>query len=554
MASRRTEGHTAARVKRECVAGPAESKTPCMHRNFTCENREAPPSSVVGHTDRREKVMSYKARMNGGGESYSGVVPAKQPNEDLGRSQEAVEERPLTEENAGQPNSCRTQSRESEPSGLDRVRQAAKKDKELRFTALLHHVNIELLRSSYFSLKKKAAAGVDGVTWAAYGENLEERLADLHGRIHRGAYQAKPSRRVWIPKADGRQRPLGIAALEDKVVQHAVGRVLNQIWEEDFVGFSYGFRRERSQHDALDALYVGITQKKVNWILDLDIRSFFDKIGHDWMIRFVEHRIADQRIVRLIQKWLKAGVMEDGRWFETEEGTPQGAVISPILANLYLHYVLDLWAKAWREKVARGDMIVVRYADDAVLGFQHPTDAQCFLEQLRERVRKFGLELHPEKTRLIEFGRFAAERRRRRGLGKPETFNFLGFTHMCGRSRKTGYFTVHRTTIGKRMAAKLKDIGQTLRQRRHASTGQTVRWLASVVRGYFQYHAVPGNDARLKAFRADVLRHWLRQLRRRSQRSRWTWKRFLARLAPLIPPVEILHPWPDERFAAKHPR
>jgi group II intron reverse transcriptase/maturase len=447
-------------------------------------------------------------------------------------------------------NSCRTQSRESEPNRLDRVRQAAKEDGKLQFTALLHHVNIDLLGSSYHSLEKRAAAGVDGVTWEEYGRTLEERLADLHGRIHRGAYHAQPSRRVWIPKPDGRQRPLGIAALEDKIVQRAVGEVLNSIWEEDFRGFSYGFRPGRSQHDALDALFVGITQKKMNWVLDLDIKSFFDKIDHDWLIQFVEHRIADKRIVRLIQKWVKAGVLEDGQWVETKEGTPQGSVISPLLANLYLHYVLDVWVEVWRKKVARGEMIIVRYADDAVPGFQNRKDAVLFLEQLRERLRKFGLELHPDKTRLIEFGRYAAERRKKRGDGKPETFTFLGFTHSCGRSRQNGYFTVHRTTIGKRMAAKLEDIRQKLRERMHGLLGDTVKWLQQVVRGYFQYHAIPGNEQRLRAFRNDVLRLWLRQLRRRSQRSRWTWKRFLEQLGTLLPQVEILHPWPAQRFAA----
>jgi len=349
--------------------------------------------------------MSYKTQMNGGGESHSGIVPAKQPNEGRGGPKEVVEGRPLTKENTEEPNSCRTPRRGSELSGLDRVREAARRDKGLQFTALLHHVTIDQLRRSYHSLKKRAAAGVDGMTWAEYGEGPEGRLADLHGRIHRGAYRAKPSRRVWIPKTDGRQRPLGIAALEDKIVQHAVGTVLNQIWEEDFLGFSYGFRPGSSQHNALDALYAGITQKKVNWVLDLDVKSFFDKIEHDWMIQFVEHRMADRRIVRLIQKWWQAGVVEDGRWFETEEGTPQGAVISAILANLYRHNVLDVWAKAWREKVAQGDRIIVRYADEAVLGFQYREDAERFLAQLRERVRKFGLELHPDKTRLIEFGR-----------------------------------------------------------------------------------------------------------------------------------------------------
>jgi len=492
--------------------------------------------------------------MHGGGESYGGIVPAKRSNESQGGRQEIVEGRPPTKKNMGQRNSNRTPSRGNEPSGLDRVRRAAKGDKGLRFTALLHHVNLDLLRSSYQSLKKQAAAGVDGVRWEEYGEGLEGRLIDLHGRIHRGAYRAKPSRRVWIPKADGRQRPLGIAALEDKIVQRAVGTVLNQIWEEDFLGFSYGFRPGRSQQDALDAMSVGITQRKVNWVLDLDIRSFFDKVGHEWMVRFVEQRIADTRIVRLIQKWMKAGVMEDGRWFETKEGTPQGSVISPILANLYLHYVLDVWALAWRGKVARGDMIVVRYADDAVLGFQYREDAERFLEQLRERLRKYGLELNPDKTRLIEFGRYAAERRRRRGEGKPETFNFLGFTHICGRSHGTGYFTVNRKTIGKRMAAKLKEIRRELQRRRHASTGETKEWLSSVVRGYFQYHALPDNQQRLKAFRGDVLRAWLRQLRRRSQRSRWTWERFLEKLGNAIPAVAILQPWPAQRFAARHSR
>jgi len=453
-----------------------------------------------------------------------------------------------------QQNLCRTQSRESGPSALDRVREAARGDKKSRFTTLLHHVTIDLLRESYYSLKRQAAPGVDGVTWEEYGQTLEARLSDLHGRIHRGAYRAKPSRRVWIPKSDGRQRPLGIAALEDKVVQHAVGRVLNQIWEEDFRGFSYGFRPGRSQHDALDALSVGIARKKVNWVLDLDIRAFFDKIDHAWMVKFVEHRVGDRRIVRLIQKWLKAGVREQGRWFEAEEGTPQGAVISPILANLYLHYALDLWVDQWRRKNAAGDVIIVRYADDAVLGFQHRDEAERFLEQLRERLGKFGLELHPEKTRLIEFGRYAAERRKKRGQGKPETFNFLGFTHICGTSQKAGYFVVQRKTIGKRMAAKLKEIKAQLQRRMHESTADTLKWLQSVVRGYFRYHAVPGNEQRLRAFRKDVLRLWLRQLRRRSQRSRWTCKRFLERLAVQIPFAQIEHPYPQVRFAAKHPR
>jgi len=504
--------------------------------------------------DRWEKAMSDKTHANSNRESYNVVVPMKQPNESQGRPKEVVEGRALTKENAEEPNPCRTQSRESGSSGLDRVRQAARGNKQLKFTALLHHITVDLLRSSYFSLKKKAAAGVDRVTWQEYGDGLEDRLVDLHGRIHRGAYQAKPSRRVFIIKTDGRQRPLGIAALEDKVVQHAMVQVLNPIWEEDFEGFSYGFRPGRSQHDALDALYVGITRKKVNFIVDLDIRSFFDKIDHEWMIKFVRYRIGDERIVRMIQKTLKAGVMEDGQWFESEEGTPQGAVISPVIANLYLHYVLDVWVTAWRRKVARGDVIAVRYADDAVLGFQYQAEAERFLADLKDRLRKFGLELHPDKTRLIEFGRYAAERREKRGEGKPETFNFLGFTHICGKNHETGYFMVVRKTMRKRITAKLKEIRQKLRERMHESTKGMVKWLQSVVRGYSQYHAIPGNEERLKTFRHEVLRSWFWTLRRRSQRTRWTWKRFKEKLGNLIPKVEVVHPYPNDRFASAHPK
>ena len=497
--------------------------------------------------------MSDKSLMHDSGESYRGIVPTKQPNKGGEPSAEAVEGRPLTKENTREPNPYRTPSRECGPSGLERVREAARRDRKLKFTALLHHVSIDLLRESYYSLKKKAAPGVDGVTWEEYGKDLEARLAALHGRIHRGAYRAQPSRRVWIPKADGRKRPLGVAALEDKVVQYAVGMVLHPIWEQDFLGFSYGFRPGRSQRDALDALWVGIVRQRVNWIVDLDIRSFFDKLRHDWLVQFVEHRIGDKRVVRLIQKWLKAGVVEDGQWFPNEEGSPQGSVISPILANLYLHYVLDLWAEAWRRKAAHGEVIIVRYADDGVLGFEYREDAERFLGQLRERLRKFGLELHPEKTRLIEFGRYAAERRERRGAGKPETFNFLGFTHICGTNHKTGYFTVHRRTIGKRMAAKLKDIRAKLRQRMHVAPRSIAQWLGQVVRGYFQYHAIPGNWARLRAFRNDVLRMWYQTLRRRSQRSRLTWERFQQSLGALLPPIQILQSYPSVRFDAKYP-
>jgi group II intron reverse transcriptase/maturase len=499
--------------------------------------------------------MSDKTPGSGGRESYSVIVPTKRPNEGQGGLKEDVEGRALTKENVERPNSFRTPGREDGQSGLDRVRQAAKGNKQMKFTALLHHINVELLRQSYFGLKRNAAPGVDGVVWQEYGEGLEERLADLHGRIHRRAYRAKPSLRKWIPKGDGtKQRPLGIAALEDKIVQAAAVEVLNQIWEEDFTEFSYGFRPGRSQHDALDALSAGIVVRKVNYIVDLDIRSFFDRVQHDHLERFMRERIGDNRLVYLILKWVKAGVMENGQWFETKEGTPQGAVISPLLANLYLHYVLDVWVQAWRREAARGDVIVVRYADDAVLGFQYREEAEQFLADLRERLQHYGLELHPDKTRLIEFGRYAAERRAKRGEGKPETFNFLGFTHICGKNHITGHFMVYRKTIGKRMAAKLKDIRRKLRKSLHAATGDTGKWLKSVVRGYFQYHAIPRNEQRMKAFRHEVLRMWWWQLRRRSQRSRWGWRDFMERLGNQIPEVQTLHPYPEVRFALQHPK
>jgi len=412
-----------------------------------------------------------------------------------------------------------------------------------------------MLRKSYLQLNPKATPGVDQMTWDDYGRDLTERIEDLHGRVHRGAYRAQPSRRVWIPKADGRQRPIGIAALEDKIVQYAVGKVLEQIYEADFLGFSYGFRPGRSQHDALDALYMGITNRKVNWVLDADIRGFFDAIDHQWMVKFLEHRVADRRILRLIQKWLTAGVSEEGQWSETTVGTPQGAVISPILANVFLHYALDLWIQQWRRRHARGDVIFVRYADDFVLGFQYRDDAERCWREIRERLRKFRLELHPEKTRLIEFGRFAATNRRQRKQGKPETFDFLGFTHCCGTTRR-GAFALKRKSIAKRMRAKLKEVKQKLRTRMHASVSEQGQWLGAVVRGWFQYHAVPGNGTRLDRFRKEICRHWLWTLRRRSHkgRQRWNWARLARKAREWLPPPKILHPYPSERFYVKHPR
>jgi group II intron reverse transcriptase/maturase len=438
-------------------------------------------------------------------------------------------------------------------SGLERVRQRAKAEKKERFTALLHHVDIELLRRAFFWLKRDAAPGVDGRTWRQYAGDLEVNLVDLHARVHRGAYRAQPSRRKFIPKADGRERPLGVASLEDKIVQRVVVEVFNAIYEEDFLGFSYGFRPGRGAHDALDALVVGINRTKVNWILDVDIRSFFDTVSHDWLIRFIEHRIADPRMIRLIRKWLKAGVLEDGEWTSSEAGTPQGAVISPTLANAYLHYTFDLWAERWRHRNAQGNVILVRYADDIVAGFEHESDAVRFLSDLHARVEKFALSLHPEKTRLIEFGRHAAEHRSARGLGKPETFNFLGFTHICGRSRRGG-FLLRRKTRRDRMRAKLRTLKAELKQRMHEPIPQQGRWLAQVVRGYFAYHAVPTNFQRLNAFHYHVTVLWWRTLRRRSQRDWTTWERISRLVAALLPRPRILHPWPDARFAVTHPR
>lgn len=466
---------------------------------------------------------------------------------------ESGERRKGAEGNTGEPHMHRTPSRESVSQGLDRVRQAAKARKKERFTALLHHVTAELLKDAYFWLKRNAAPGVDGLTWKEYEQDLEANVVDLHARVHRGSYRALPSKRRYIAKTDGRQRPLGIAALEDKIVQRALVEVLNAIYEEDFLGFSYGFRPGRSQHDCLDALAVGITLTKVNWILDADICSFFDSVSHDWLIRFVEHRVGDPRVIRLIRKWLNAGVMEDGVVKPTEVGTPQGAVASPLLANIYLHYVFDLWANRWRKHHAHGQVIIVRYADDIVVGFEHEAEAKRFRVDLQQRMEKFALSLHPEKTRFIEFGRFAARDRARRGLGKPETFNFLGFTHISGRSRKGG-FLLKRKSRRDRMRAKLREVREALRRCMHDSIPEQGRWLAQVVRGYFNYHAVPTNAKSLVLFRHRVTDLWRRTLKRRGQKDRTTWDRMARLAADFLPAGRILHPWPQARFAVTHPR
>jgi RNA-directed DNA polymerase len=469
---------------------------------------------------------------------------------------EVVEGRPVTKENIVESNTRPTQSGERVSQGLHGVRERARKNKQERFTALLHHVTPVVLRESFYALKRKAAPGVDGVTWKGYATGLEDRLQDLHGRVHRGAYQAQPSKRHWIPKGNGKQRPLGIAALEDKIVQQAVVTILNEIYEEDFRGFSYGFRPGRGQHRALDALYVAIKRKRVNWILDLDLKSFFDNISHEKLIQLIEKRIADPRILRLIQKWLKAGVMEDGEWSETEAGTPQGAVISPLLSNVYLHYVLDQWTDQWRQ-AACGEITIVRYADDAILGFERQDEAERYLRELTEHLREYGLELNEDKTRLIRFGRFAAFNRAERGEGKPESFTFLGFQHICGKNR-LGRFEVRRITDGKRRRKKLQELKQELRRRMHAPITQVGEWLRSVLRGYYQYHAVPGNLSILSRFRHQVVRLWYRTLCQRSQR-RPTWAKLSSIFDHWLPIPHVAHEYPDARFDARfrkgsHPR
>jgi group II intron reverse transcriptase/maturase len=397
-------------------------------------------------------------------------------------------------------------------------------------------------------LKREAAAGVDDVTWREYGEKLEERLPGLHDRVHSGHYQAKPSKRIWIPKSETEQRPIGIAALEDKIVQQALATVLQQIYEVDFLGFSYGSRPGRSQHNALDAVYVAITQKKVSWVLDVDIRKFYDSLDHEWLMKFVGHRVTDQRILRLLRKFLRAGVSEDGEWSKTVVGTPQGAVISALLANVFLHYTLDLWVEQWRSRYARGEVYIVRYADDFVMGFQYRSDAEQFQTELKERLAKFSLEMHEGKTKLIEFGRFAIEDRKKHGEGKPETFDFLGFTHICAR-KKNGRFTIYRKTITKRLRDKIKKVREILLRKRHRPVSEQGAWLRAVMQGHFNYYGVPGNRKALDTFRKQIQQSWLQALRRRSQKARsLTWERMKKLIGTWLPTARVVHPYPNQRL------
>jgi RNA-directed DNA polymerase len=518
------------------------------------ENREA---SIMPEpkfdTGRTVKAISHKTVMHVVEDSDPGIVPMNQPNKAGHQTTaEAGEGRPRAKENSPPSNLPPTQSGTSRSQGLWGVRQAARRNPKIRFTALLHHVTVPLLRGCFYALKRQAAPGVDGVRWKEYEQQLEIRLVDLHGRIHRGAYRAQPSRRVYIPKPDGRLRPLGIAALEDKIVQQAVVALLEPIYEEDFLGLSYGFRPRRGPHAALDALNVAIERMPVKWVLDADIRGFFDHVDHEWMLKFVQHRVADRRILRLIQKWLRAGVSVNGQWLETKVGTPQGAVISPLLANIYLHYVFDLWVHAWRRKVARGVVIAVRYADDLVVGFQHREDAERFQREFQERLAKFGLELNADKTRLIEFGRKAERDRKQRGEGKPETLDFLGFTHYCGKHRK-GYFALWRKTSRKRLVAKLQRLKKQLRVRRHEPIAVVGQWLQRVVNGFYNYHGVPGNLDSLELFRQRLRRLWRHSLGRRGNK-RMSWTRFMRRCDSYFPQPRNLHPYPYQRFDVAHPR
>ncbi|MDP9920990.1 group II intron reverse transcriptase/maturase [Variovorax boronicumulans] len=491
--------------------------------------------------------MSY-----GRGKSDCCVVPKKLPNKAAGAipvAAEVVEGRRQAKGNAIAARKSRRSMRTYDlGTALDGIRQTAKGRRDAKFTGLLHHIYApERLRAAYNALKRDAAAGVDGQTWQSYGQALEENLLALSDRLARGGYRPNPVRRVYIDKADGSKRPLGVPALEDKIVQRATVEVLNAIYEQDFLGFSYGFRPQRSAHQALDAVAVGVSARKVNWILDADISKFFDTIERDWLVKFIEHRVADTRVVRLIKKWLHAGVLEDGRLTQSELGTVQGGSISPLLANIYLHYAFDLWVKQWRGRHARGDVIVVRYADDWVAGFQYRDDAERFQREVSDRLGRFGLRLHPEKTRLIEFGRFAGEDRRRRGQGKPQTFDFLGFTHCCGKTRQ-GKFVVLRLTSAKRLRNKLMAVKHELRRRMHLPIAAQGQYLQAVVTGHGRYFGVPFNSARLSTFRLKVARLWHRTLCRRSQHRRMPWSRMACFVQRWLPYLHICHPYPQQRL------
>ena len=523
------------------------------------ENREASGRSLHGGeatmTEAAGKLRSHNPVARSPEESDGNIVPEKSANKEVVTLAESMEGRTPIERNSGREAAIRIQGRVVASNGLDRVRQRAEADKTIRFNNLFHLLKADLLRESFYELKRNAAPGLDGITWREYERGLEERLPELERELHIGSYRATPAKRRYITKDDGRQRPLGIQAVEDKMVQQACVLTFNEIFEPNFSGYSYGSRPGRSPHDALDALHEGIFRRKINWVLDCDIEGFFDNLSHEHLLSFIRERVTDKRMLRLIQKWLRVGWIEDGKRHSCTIGTPQGSVISPLLANIFLNAVMDKWASEWRRAEAKGDMIIVRYVDDAVFGFQYETEARAFLEALRERLSTYGLTLHLTKTRLIEFGRYAANNRRKRREGKPETFDFLGFTHICGKTRK-GRFCIKRVTMRKRLHRKLKEVKEELIKRMHRPLQETGKWLGSVVRGVTNYYAVPGNTESVRAFYTQVGRLWHWVIGRRSQKARlrWTWKRFYRLQERWIPRPRIIHPYPSFRFDAKYLR
>lgn len=442
-----------------------------------------------------------------------------------------------------------TQSMEHLRDSLTRLGDAARRHKDLQFNNLLHHITLDCLSQAFYHLNKQAAKGVDEQDWHSYAEGLAQHLPRLHQQVQSGRYRAQAIKRVWIPKADGSQRPIGITSIEDKIVQQAVVWVLEAIYEQDFLGFSYGFRPNRSQHQALDAVYMAISVKKVGWIIDADLKAFFDTLNHDWMMRFLEHRIADRRVLRLIKGWLTAKVQDGKQSQKSSLGTPQGGVISPLLANIYLHYVLDLWLQQWRKRRSRGDVYIVRYADDFIIGCQYRDDADGLLHAIKQRFAKFALSLNEQKTKLIEFGRFAGQNRAQRGQSKPDTFDFLGFTHACGEALSSGKFMLKRYTIKKKARAFLARVKAFIRNGICYSPYAVGNKLKQILTGYFNYFAIPGNQACIGMIRTEVCKYWLRTLRRRSQKGRtFNWQRLKGLVMLFIPHTRVRHPYPNQRL------
>ena len=551
------EGERASRNYSRAVRHPGGVRELGMCGHSVHGNRETSERSLPGFetawAEAAGKAQADHPQQGSTEESDGNVVPKKLANKETAVSAESMEGRTPTKRNPVHEAANRMQSREVASNGLDRVRQRAGADRTIRFNNLFQFLKVDLLRESFYELKRKAAPGLDGETWREYEQRLEDRLPELERELHVGNYRATPAKRGYIAKEDGRQRPLGIQTVEDKVVQQACVTILSAVFEPNFCGFSYGSRPGRSQHDALDALHVGIMRRKISWILDCDIEGFFDNLPHVYLLRFVQERVEDKRMIRLIQKWLRAGWVEDGVRHPGTIGTPQGSVISPLLANIFLNAVMDKWASEWRRVRAKGDMLIVRYVDDAVFGFQYEAEGRAFLDALRERLTTHALKLHPTKTRLIAFGRFAASNRRERGLGKPETFDYLGFTHICGVTRM-GRFCVRRKTIRKRLRRKLTEIKVELIRRMHSPLEIVAGWLASVIRGFTNYHAIPGNMKAPREFYTQVSRLWLWAIRRCSQkaRNRWTWERFYRLQKRWLPRPRVVHPGPFTRFDAKH--